>query len=88
MTHEYGISGWSKEAGWTRTTSSQIIAELDRSIPLQLAHIRAVEEMERKGPRYSNHDGDVLSAANCVAREGRTEIRPWEAKWVEAMVGA
>lgn len=86
MTFEYGISLRNADMlTFTRMTASQIIAKLDRSVPLQLAHIRAVEELVRNGCRYSNEDGDVLSAAYCVVREARTEVREWEAGWVARM---
>jgi len=76
----YGIS---TSTGFT--TDEQIIASLDASIPLQAAHIRAIRNLQRDMCRYSNQDFDVLAAAHNVARAGRTEVSPHEAKWVEAM---
>jgi len=70
------------------TTSAEIIAKLDRSSRLHLAHIRAIENLERNGSRYSNQDFDVLAAAHAVALTGRREIHTWEQGWVTAMVGA
>jgi hypothetical protein len=66
-------------------TDEQIITSLDASIPLQAAHIRAIRNLQRDMCRYSNQDLDVLSAAHTVAITGRTEVNPWEAKWVEVM---
>lgn len=68
-----------------RPTADQIIAMLDRTIPLQAAHIQAVSNLQNRGERYSNERCDVLGAAWSVAVNGKTEISPWEAKWVEAM---
>lgn len=63
--------------------SAEIIAALDPAVPLQLAHIRRVEQLERDGCRYSYEDFDVLSAAYRAI--GKTEIAPHVARWVEAM---
>lgn len=71
--------------GKTWTPSSEIIAKLDRSIPLQLAHIRSIEVLEANGMRYSNEDCDVLGAA--AASVGKTEVPSYQRAWVERMTG-
>jgi hypothetical protein len=68
-------------AGWT--TDEQIIAALNPAIPVQAAHIQAIRNLQRDMCRYSNQDFDVLAAA--WRAQGKTEIAPYEAKWVEAM---
>jgi hypothetical protein len=60
--------------------TAEIIAQLDRSVPLQLAHIRNMERLEREGCRYANEDCDVrMSARGAV---GRTVVAPYEAGFV------
>ncbi len=71
-----------------RITSSQIVAMLDSSNPLQAAHIRAVQNLEADGCRYSYQDSDVLSAARNVAINGRTEAYTHELGWVAAMTSS
>ena len=65
--------------------SSEIVAMLDASIPIQAAHIEAVKQLQEKGCRYSNEDFDVLSAA--WRTRHRTDIDTYEARWVERMLG-
>ena len=64
--------------------SDEIIARLDASVPLQLAHINSIREIEAEGCRYSNHDFDVLSAAYRAI--GKTKIEPHTAPWVAHMI--
>ena len=60
--------------------TAEIITQLDRSVPLQLAHIRNMERLEREGMRYSNEDCDVrMSARGAI---GRTEVEPGEVGFV------
>lgn len=67
-------------------TSAEIVARLDPAIPLQLAHIRSIERLERDCCRYSNQDFDVLSAA--FRAIGKSEIPSHTVKWVEAMTAS
>jgi len=66
-------------------SSSEIIALLDATVPLQRAYIRSVQRLEKEGCRYSNQDFDVLSAA--FRAVGKSEISPHQAKWVAASLG-
>jgi hypothetical protein len=60
----YGISvrtAPSIETRWIK--SDEILAMLDPTNPEHARHIAWIEQIERKGIRYSNEDFDVLSAA-------------------------
>lgn len=74
----YGIS---TTKGYLK--SSEIIAMLDSSIPLQNAHIQSIRNLEANLCRYSNEDCDVLGAA--LAAVGKVEIAEYNQRWVEVM---
>jgi hypothetical protein len=65
--------------------SNEIIDMLNPDVPLQLAHIQAIRDLEVEGCRYSNHDFDVLSAGYRCAVNNETTVDKYAAKWVEVM---
>jgi len=64
-------------------SSAEIVAQLDRAIPIQAAHIESIRQLEANGMRYSNEDYDVLAAARRAV--GRTDVKAYEAGWVARM---
>jgi hypothetical protein len=86
MTYEYGISSFNAADGsWTRITASQIIYILDNSIPLQRAWANYVRDFVKRGEKYSNESGDVLSGAIDASR--RIESMPGEDGFIKAWEG-
>jgi hypothetical protein len=71
------------DADMTHSRETALIARLDASIPLQLAHINALKILIANGSRHSNQDGDVRQAAQGAI--GKSEIAPYAARWVEVM---
>jgi hypothetical protein len=65
------------------STAADILSRLNPELPLHRAHIQALRDLDANGCRYANHDFDVRSAAYSAVF--RTEVHPWEARWVEVM---
>lgn len=61
--------------------ATDIIARLDRSIPRQAAHIASLQDLVRRGERYSNEGFDIRSAA--LAAIGKSEVPAYMVRWVE-----
>lgn len=61
-------------------TSADIIARLDMTVPRQAAYIALVQDLERKGCKYSNQDFDTLSGAYRAI--GKVEVADYERAFV------
>lgn len=68
----YGLGVW--ENGKNKYVKSHEIADLivkkRNGHPGAMKHLYAIEALESRGMKYSNHDFDVLSAAYSFANAG------------------
>ena len=74
MAYEYKMIIGGDYPNWDYATCSSIIAQLDPTVPYQLAHINSIRELQDNQCRYSN---------NAI---GKTEVADYAAGWVARMI--
>lgn len=62
----------------------EVLAALDPAVPYQRAHRLYVEEVLRRGGRYSGETGDVCASA--WRARGKAEPSQWDAAWMAAVL--
>lgn len=81
MIYNYGFcNGYTKDWKPRYTRASEILVQLDVSIPLQRAWINYVKYLCSRGEKYSHEASDILSGAQQAI--GKSYFNSWNSGFV------